>query len=108
MEHNYADELATLRDSFLSGEIDYLKELVKMPEFLEIFEKYRGSNLGVLSRRLTVLTEMMENGEVKEDEEAKVELDIMCCCLAIEDAIKTKGSLVKTPNQEELNGRSLH
>lgn len=108
MEQNIYEEVALTRDTFLNSEIEFLKQLVEMPEFLPMLTMYVKYNIGQLSERLTALTQKMENGEVSEDEEQKVELEIMCCCLAIEDKIKVKGPKVLTPeNKNELtNGRS--
>ena len=108
MEQNIYEEVALTRDTFLNSEIDFLKQLSEMPEFIEMLALYVKYNIGQLSERLTALTQKMENGEVSEDEEQKVELEIMCCCLASEDKIKIKGPKVLMPeNKQELtNGRS--
>ena len=107
MEHNYLEEIANTRDAFLKSEIDYIKQLAQIPEFLQLYEKYKTVGASKLSARLQVLTQMMENGEVKEEDEDKVELEVMCCCLAIEDAVKRR-TRVLTPDYEEemTNGRS--
>ena len=109
MEHNFSEEIAHARDTFLTSEIDYLKQLSQMPEFLELYNSFRNVGASKLSARLLTLTQMMENGEVKEEDEKKVELEVMCCCLAIEDAVKSLGAKTLTPdNVEEVkSGRSL-
>lgn len=109
MEHNYSDEIAITRDTFLTSEIDYLKQLAQVPEFIGLYNQYRGVKASELSARLVTLTQMMENGQVKEDDEKKVELEVMCCCLAIEDATKSLGAKVLTPEVDEeiTHGRSL-
>ena len=101
MEHNYAGEVALTRDTFLSSELDYLKQLAEIPDFIELYRQYKGANMDKLSERLMTLIQKMENGEISEEEEQKTELEIMCCCLAIEAAIKTKGSKVLTPEKKE-------
>ena len=108
MDHNYSEETAHTRDTFLISEIDYLRQLSQMPAFIDLYKQYRGVKASELSSRLVTLTQMMENGEVKEEDEEKVELDIMCCCLAIEDATKSLGPRVLTPEPEEerTHGRS--
>ena len=108
MEQNVNEEVSLTRDIFLNSEICFLKRLVEIPEFIPMLDIYIKYNIGQLSERLIALTQKMENGEVSEDEEQKVELEIMCCCLAIEDKIKVKGPKVLTPeNKNELtNGRS--
>ncbi len=104
MEHNFSEEIAHTRDTFLTSELDYLKQLSQVPEFWELYNKYKNVSVSELSQRLVTLTEMMENGQVNEDVEGHVELDIMCCCLAIEDAIKTNVKVL-TPYyaEEELS-----
>ena len=108
MEHNYSEEIANARDVFLTSEIDYLKQLSQVPEFLKLYESYKNVGASKLSARLLTLTQMMENGEVKEEDEKKVELEVMCCCLAIEDAVKLLGAktLSQTHDEEKTNGRS--
>ena len=111
MDYNYSGETADTRDAFLESEIDYLKQLVQIPEFLQVYEQYKNFGVSQLSERLKVLTEMMERGEVREEDEGKVELEVMCCCLAIEDAVRRK-TRVKTPDYDDYeeekmtNGRS--
>ncbi len=109
MEHNFSEETAHTRDTFLTSEIDYLKQLSQVPEFIDLYNKFRSVKASELSARLVTLTQMMENGQVKEEDEKKVELEVMCCCLAIEDATKSLGAKVLTPeNDEEMtHGRSL-
>ena len=109
MEHNFSEEIAHTRDTFLTSEIDYLKQLSQVPEFLELYNSFKNVGASKLSARLLTLTQMMENGEVKEEDEKKVELEVMCCCLAIEDAVKSLGGKTLTPNHEVemTTGRSL-
>jgi len=105
MEHNFSEEIAHARDTFLTSEIDYLKQLSQVPEFLELYNSFKTVGASKLSARLLTLTQMMENGEVKEEDEKKVELEVMCCCLAIEDAVKSLGAKTLTPdNVEEVKG----
>ena len=108
MEHNFSEEIANARDVFLTNEIDYLKQLSQLPEFLELYNSFKNIGASKLSARLLTLTQMMENGEVKEEDEGKVELEVMCCCLAIEDAVKSLGAKTLTPDHEAemTNGRS--
>ena len=109
MEHNFSEEIAHARDTFLTSEIDYLKQLSQVPEFLELYNSFKTVSASKLSARLLTLTQMMENGEVKEEDEKKIELEVMCCCLAIEDAVKSLGGKILTPDHETemTNGRSL-
>ena len=101
MDYNYSDEIAHTRDTFLTSEIDYLRQLSQVPEFIDLYSKFKGKRASELSTRLVNLTQMMENGQIKEEDERKVELEIMCCCLAIEDATKSLGGKVLTPNYDE-------
>ena len=98
MEHNFSEEIAHARDTFLTSEIDYLKQLSQVPEFLELYNSFKTVGASKLSARLLTLTQMMENGEVKEEDEKKVE-----------DAVKSLGGKILTPNHETemTNGRSL-
>ena len=107
MEHNFSEEIAHTRDIFLTSEIDYLKQLSQVPEFLELYESFKNIGASKLSARLLTLTQKMENGEVKEEDEKKVELEVMCCCLAIQDAVKSIGARTLTPTYDEemTNGR---
>lgn len=100
MDHNYSEEVANTRDVFLTSEIDYLKKLSQVPEFMELYNSFKTIGVSTLSSRLVTLTQMMENGEVKEEDEKKVELEVMCCCLAIEDAVKSLGEKTLRPNNE--------
>ena len=105
MGHNFEKEVADTRDAFLTSEIDYLKKLVQVPGFLELYQSFKSFNVGDLSNRLLTLTQMMENGEVKEEDASKVELEIMCCCLAIEDAAKSLGAK-EISFGHHINGRN--
>lgn len=103
MEHNYSEEISHVRDTFLTSEIDYLKQLSQIPEFLDLYNSFKTVSASKLSARLLTLTQMMENGEIKEEDENEVELEIMCCCLAIEDAAKSLGGKIIMPiNEEEM------
>ena len=109
MDNNYSGETAFLRDEFLNSEVDYLKQLINVPEFFELYGEYRGLGTSALSQRLVALSTLMESGQIKEEDEGKIELEMICCCLAIEDALKTKGPKVLTPEptEEITNGRTL-
>jgi hypothetical protein len=108
MEHNYSEEIANTRDTFLSSEIEYLKDLSQTTGFIELYSRFHNVDASVLSTRLLTLTQMMENGEVKEEDEKKVELEIMCLCLAIKDAVKTLGAKKLTPNHETEEHNTLN
>ena len=109
MDHNYSSEIAHTRDSFLISEFEYLKQLSQVPEFIDLYNNFKGVSASELSTRLVNLTQMMENGQIKEEDEKKVELEIMCCCLAIGDATKSLGGKVLTPeyDEEKTHGRIL-
>ena len=102
MEHNFSEEIANARDVFLTSEFEYLKQLSKVPEFLKLYNSFKNVGASKLSARLLTLTQMMENGEVKEEDEKKVELEIMCCCLAIEDAVKSLEKTLTLDDEVEM------
>ena len=107
MDHNYSGEITNIRDTFINSEIDYIKKLSQVPEFLELYAAYSEVPVDELSGRLTGLLEKMENGEIKQENEKSVELEMICCCLAIKDAVLKK-QLVLTPSGEEkTEGRHI-
>ncbi len=91
---------------FLSLEKEYVLRLLEIPTFVDYLREYFAYSNEELMRRFSKLHEQMENGEVKEEDEGKVELSMIACVLAMSDKIKEL-ILVRTPNFSEgrSNGR---
>ena len=100
MEKSYSDEEQYTSDVFLISVIDYVKQLASIPEFITLFERVEKLGASTAAKRLLTLTEMMENGQVKEEGESKVELEMICCSLAIDGFCKMKLKKL-TPNMEQ-------
>ena len=87
-DFHISKETEDLRDNFLLSEFDYIKDLVKTPGFASYYQTYKGEDIDVLTNKLLTLHQMMEEGKIKRTDEEKVELQMICCCLAIEDEIR--------------------
>ena len=82
-------ETEKIRDDILISKFGRIEELVKKPGFAEYYKLYyRGQDIDVLSNKLLTLHKMVEEGKIKEKDQEKVELQMICCCLAIEDEIR--------------------
>ena len=91
-----------LRDSFLISEFEYIAELAKTPAFKAYYQQYKGEDIDVLSNRLKALHQMMDEGKIKKEDEEKVELQMICCCLAIEDEIRELIMLKRSELEEKI------
>ena len=60
MEHNYSEEIEHAGDVFLTSEIDYLKQLSRMPEFLDLYQSFKNVGASKLSSRILILTQMYQ------------------------------------------------
>lgn len=106
MDHNYSGEISHIRDTFLRSESEFLKEIAHKPGFVQLYNYFAAMSLNEVVTKMTNLVDKMENGEIKQEDEDKVELAIICCCLAIEDAVKKKRLvLIKNEAKEEGMGR---
>ena len=88
MDYHIARESEDIRDAFLMGEFGYIEKLSQLPEFAKYYANYKGQDVQTLSSRLLTLYQMMEEGKIKQEDEEKVELQMICCSLAIEDEIR--------------------
>jgi hypothetical protein len=88
MDYHIAKETEDIRDAFLIAEFEYIEKLVKIPGFSLYYSKYKDQDVQTLSSRLLTLYQMMEEGKITKPDEKKVELQMICCCLAIEDEIR--------------------
>lgn len=99
------ETIRSVESIFVSLEEDYIKQLLSIPEFYEYLSEYlKYSNLELIEK-FKKNQESMENGEVTEDKEDDVELEMIACVLAMADKIK-RLILVKTPTYEEEEERS--
>ena len=105
MDHNYSGEISHIRDTFLRSESEFLKEVAYKPGFVQLYNYYAAMSLEEIIARMTNLINKMENGEVKQEDEDKVELAVMCCSLAIEDAVKRRIKEL-TRHEEKEEGMS--
>ena len=73
---------------FVSMEKEYIEQLIRIPEFQEYLMKYftySNENLmGLFSR----MQQQMDNGEIKEEDEEKIELSMIACILAMSEKVK--------------------
>ncbi len=90
-------ETEDIRDAFLMSEFEYIEQLSQLPQFAEYYNNYKKEDTDSLSRKLLSLYQMMESGKIPEDSEDKVELQMICCSLAIEDKIR---ELILTKRKE--------
>ena len=88
MDFHFPIELEEFRQEFLKAEVDYLEKLVRIPEFIDYYYKFKNMPEDKLINKLETLYQMMENCQIKEQDESNVELQMICCCLAIEDYVK--------------------
>ena len=100
MDFKYTSDLEEFRKEFLKSEVEYLEQLIKVPEFIDYYIKFQDYNPTELIKRLEILYSMIEECRIEEKYESKVELQMICCCLAIEDYIKRQ-SLIKAIEDEE-------
>lgn len=91
-----------LRNSFLLSEFEYIDELTKTPGFAEYYQTYKGQDIDLLTNKLNSLHQMMEEGKINEADEDKVELQMLCCCLAIEDEIRELIMLKRREAEEKI------
>ncbi len=101
------DNILKIESIFLSLEEDYVNQLLVIPEFHLFLNQYFKYSNKELVTHFAMLQEKMDRGEVKEEEEDKIELSMIACVLAMSENIK-KLIKVKTPNYENKgnNGRT--
>ena len=87
-DYHISKETEEIRDAFLVSEFPYIEELIKTRGFADYYNKYKNENVDLLSKKLITLYTMMEEGKIEEGNEEKIELQMICCCLAIEDKIR--------------------
>lgn len=88
MDFHFPIELDEFRHEFLKSEVYYLEQLIRIPEFIDYYSKFRYMPEDKLINKLETLYVMMENCQIEKKDESNIELQMICCCLAIDDYIK--------------------
>ena len=101
-DFHISKETEDIRDALLLSEFDYIKELIKKPGFVDYYKSYKGQDIDLLSNQLLTLHKMMEEGKIRKADEEKVELQMICCCLAIEDEIRELLLLKRSELEEKI------
>ena len=108
MEDNFDYEtIKEVEQIFFSLEEEYIKELLKVPEFQEYLVRYLSYSNKNLLALFSRMQEQMENGDIKEEDENVTELSMIACILAMSEKVKR---YIKAKhyvsNREETNERT--
>ena len=83
-----AEQVKEIEGVFLSLEEEYINQLIKVPAFYKIISMYFSFTNEELMAIFKSCHEKMENGLVTEQDEDKVELQMIASTLAMSDKIK--------------------
>ena len=102
---NVDGDIALLRDTFLSAEMDYFKELLKSEENLDTFLSLLDYPPDKLYDEAVYRISQIELGLIRENELSTKEAEITFLLAAIQDKARIL-ELVKTMDIDKENGRS--
>ena len=103
-----SETIEQVEKMFMEMEGDYVLKLLQIREFEEFVTKFYAYSNIALMHRFIELQERMDNGEVTEEDEEKVELEMIACVLAMAEKVKVR-ILSKTSTfkeEEKSHGRS--
>ena len=90
MKGNVDGNIAHLRDTFLLAEKDYIKELIKIPEVIDLIAEIGDYSSDDLFETAQAIIESVEAGEFSDDEMEKIELQLTVILAAIRDKVLIK------------------
>ena len=96
------DEILELEKTFMEYEGDYVLQLINNPVFKKYAEEYFQLSNEELIERYKTAFNLMEAGEVSENEEDNIEIIMIMSVLAMSDKVK-KLVKTKTPEVREDN-----
>ena len=102
---NVDGDIALLRDTFLSAEMDYFKELLKSEENLYVLKNLLDFPPDTLYEEAMYRISLIEMGLIRENELSTKEAEISFLLAAIQDKARIL-ELVKTMDIDKENGRS--
>ena len=88
--NNINGNIAFLRDTFLNAEKEYLKELMKKPEYKALVENLNKYDSKELSLEAVKRISNIETGRVKEEDLERVETEITLLLASIQDCVREK------------------
>ena len=100
--NNINGNIAFLRDTFLNAEKEYLKELMKKPEYKALVENLNKYDSKELSLEAVKRISNIETGRVKEEDLERVETEITLLLASIQDCVREKVKERMKKSEEEL------
>ena len=100
--NNINGNIAFLRDTFLDAEKEYLKELMKKPEYKALVENLNKYDSKELSLEAVKRISNIETGRVKEEDLERVETEITLLLASIQDCVREKVKERMKKSEEEL------
>lgn len=100
--NNINGNIAFLRDTFLDAEKEYLKELMKKPEYKVLVENLNKYDSKELSLEAVKRISNIETGRVKEKDLERVETEITLLLASIQDCVREKVKERMKESEEEL------
>ena len=100
--NNINGNIAFLRDTFLDAEKEYLKELMKKPEYKALVENLNKYDSKELSLEAVKRISNIETGRVKEEDLERVETEITLLLASIQDHVREKVKERMEKSEEEL------
>ncbi len=100
--NNINGNIAFLRDTFLDAEKEYLKELMKKPEYKALVENLNKYDSKELSLEAVKRISNIETGRVKEEDLERVETEITLLLASIQDCVREKVKERMKESEEEL------
>ena len=100
--NNINGNIAFLRDTFLDAEKEYLKELMKKPEYKALVENLNKYDPKELSLEAVKRISNIETGRVKEEDLERVETEITLLLASIQDCVREKVKERMKKSEEEL------
>lgn len=100
--NNINGNIAFLRDTFWDAEKQYLKELMKNPEYKALVENLNKYDSKELSLEAVKRISNIETGRVKEEDLERVETEITLLLASIQDHVREKVKERMKESEEEL------
>lgn len=90
MSSNISGEIAHLRDTFLKAEREYVEELIKNDNIVELISEISEYSSEILFEKAKNIMEQVENGMIAYEEMERVEQELIVILAAIQDKVLKK------------------